>query len=238
MITPMFINYHKKKRKDSNIGFCCHCCTPKLTRGNTVLQSVKIPFDYTIIKKMYVTYTQETHVVLTKEFSDLEMATDGLFYYYLSEDETLKFDSVPDAHVQIKVELEDGTIFQSAIFYIEVIASTVLGRVEDDFTLIVNVYNLESSVISDFDLLTDTNNVYQCKFNFDNSWDNYNIEAVFHNTTLNFNYNSPIINGLAIIPEEVLKMPGILHIGVIGVKDNKSKFTNWSNPIPIRKSCN
>ena len=63
--------------------------------------------------------------------------------------------------------------------------------------------------------------IYECVFTFNEDWEGFNKIGVFSNGTTNDSYKRDLIESSCRIPPEVLTMPGDLYIGVVGTKENK-----------------
>jgi hypothetical protein len=92
----------------------------------------------------------------------------------------------------------------------------------------LNVYETKLTLVSPNSLVGTGVNYDTCKFTFGEEWTGYTKTAVFYSNT----NNEPVAvlldeSGVCTIPWEPLQNPGILNIGVFGVKDNIEIPTNF-----------
>lgn len=77
-------------------------------------------------------------------------------------------------------------------------------------------------------LVSDTKNVYECVFDFDEEWEGYTRWAVFKQD--NQVYKVLIENDRCLMPQEAVAKDGYCYIGVYGLKDDKRYPTIWTIP--------
>lgn len=210
--------------------------------GGTREQTFNLPFSAKLIHKLLIAYVQNDRLILKKDLSDCKIADfdDTLIYYTLTEEETFNFVE-GDSYVQLKVLLEDGSILVSSKLYNKVV-DTIDSKyfVRDDkeiCALQANVNNQEIIVNKYFDISAGSEQVYNCKFTFDSSWEQLDKKAYFKDEYNHIIKDVEIKNNICEIPAEVIAQPGLIYIGVLGTKTNLQKPTEWSNSVRVSKSC-
>ena len=96
----------------------------------------------------------------------------------------------------------------------------------------------EQTIVSDTKkLVSDTVNVYKCKFEFDSDWDSFTKTAVFMQEE-GTPYESILDqDNTCIIPWEAITEEGVLYIGVYGVNESQRYPTIWTKPIKVQLGC-
>lgn len=238
--------------------FCYDNPDSFIVRGATKEHTFNLPFKYDLIDYLIITYTQENHKILTKEFSKEKSEIEfkvaefdrSLVYYTLSEDETLKFKADIPVYVQLKAAFsDDHRIITSEIYEVEVIdqlnTDTIFNKDASQYALEIRIQNQDVEVNQFFDTVTLSNGLYKCKFYFDSTWDKFYKTAYFEDEYRHY-VEVDIIETMdnhfeCAIPDIVLEKPGHIHVGVAGVysDDNEdvAKPTVCSSGIRIPKGC-
>ena len=85
-----------------------------IPKGCTVENTFSIPFEANEIATLYVTYSQNEEVVIEKELEDCVIENKEL-KVYLSQEDTLKFDSNIKIEIQVRLRLLSGEAKKSHI---------------------------------------------------------------------------------------------------------------------------
>lgn len=210
--------------------------------GGTREETFNLPFSVKLIKKMLITYTENGSIILKKHLDDCEVSyfNDSLLYFTLSEEETSNF-TEGDVELQMKVLLEDGSILVSAVLHakaVETIDDRYFVRSDEEiYSLQANVNNQEINVVQFFEIAADSDELYNCRFTFDSSWEKFDKVAIFKDEYNHLIKDVKIKNNVCQIPTEVIAQPGLIYVGVLGTRMNVKKPTEWSNSIRVSNSC-
>lgn len=230
--------YKQLLSKSESEQTCLFCCEP-INIGGTKDQSFKIKF--TNIEDILITYKQD-NIIISKSFKDVTKTIEGDYTtisYQLSEQETIKF-SPKNIYVQLKAYLKDNTIFQSEIYELKALSELTNEQLtpKDDLyitALEANVIEQIITVNSIYPLISGSQNIYKCKFNFDNSWNKTDDIKVIFKDQYHAKIDSiQLENNECFIPNEVLEKPGIINISLIGTGQDCFKPTLWSNSIRVQ----
>jgi len=215
------------------------CCDDTLDIGATNLQTFKMPLNVENIIKLSLSYVQNNKVILKKSLDDFSVFNKSLLYFTITEEESLKFEGGKVA-AQLKLLLKDGSILISSILKINAIEpldrSFFNYNSESINALQANVNNQDIDVVQFIDVVANVNNMYNCAFIFDSSWDNFTKKAVFVDE-YNHEVTVDIVDNKCKLPNEVLSGPGDVHFGVTGINGNLKRSTTLSNAIRVLKSC-
>lgn len=80
-----------------------------MIRGTTPTHSWEMPFPASAVKAVRVTYTQDKTTILEKTESDCTIA-DNLISVKLTQEDTLNFEALKNASVQVKVLTTAGDV--------------------------------------------------------------------------------------------------------------------------------
>lgn len=226
---------------DECLFYDCH--DDIIIAGGNKLETFKLPMQAKYIKKLSLIYVQDNHIILKKDLNDLTISEfdDSLLYFKLSENDTMRFNK-GKAEAQLKVLLNDGEILVSAILKINVVESLddmFFNNYDPNLNAIqANVNGQDIKLKTFTDIVANINNIYNCEFIFDSTWDNLSKYILFKDEYNNSLYVE-LLNNNCKLPKEVLTGPGNIYVGVIGFEQGSPKrSTMWSNSIRVIKSCN
>lgn len=94
-------------------------------KGCTCINTFSIPYETDDIKAMVITYWQNGEIVFEKKLCDCSFS-DNTAKVYLSQEDTLKFDSSKVIKIQLKVKLGDDSVVKSKI--IKTVTDIVLNE--------------------------------------------------------------------------------------------------------------
>ena len=162
--------------------FCYDNPDSFIVRGATKEHNFNLPFNYKLVDYLVITYTQNDHIILTKEFSkeknEIEFKVAdfdrSLIYYTLSEDETLLFEPDVKVYVQLKAAFsDDHRIITSEIYEVEVVdqlnTNTIFNKDVHYYAIEARVQNQKIEINQFFDTVQLSNNLYRCRFFFDST---------------------------------------------------------------------
>ena len=94
-------------------------------KGCTCINTFSIPYAEDDIKMIVITYWQNGEIVFEKKLNDCSFSNNTITVY-LSQEDTLKFDSSKVIKIQLKVKLGDDSVVKSKI--IKTVTDIVLNE--------------------------------------------------------------------------------------------------------------
>lgn len=85
-----------------------------IVRGTTPYVSFTLPFDVSILKNAYITFSQNDNVIVEKNLSDC-IKNQNVLEVKLTQEDTLKFKALNNVEIQIRGITNEGEAIASEI---------------------------------------------------------------------------------------------------------------------------